>query len=307
VSGSYQDKDGDGKVAWYPDPKMPKEVPPKGVDPKSIEESGSDVATTESTEINAPITFGADSKPYSSVSSLGEAKAEFSTAFNIMFGASAPKELIAAYSAELRSLQASRSTKRVGKNEDIIIQGVSPQERQDILNKYLKSHVNILTNAAAKGDAKAADALKRGNYGATLTTLKNAYAENGLPSNNSALFNVATESTLDPNKLKANLNLINLQAKTYFPALADKIDKGYTVKQLLSPYIQTRANVLEEDPDMVDIKSLQSVAKDPKNLMSLYDYEVSLRQDPKWRFTKNAQDSLGGLANSIAKMFGLVG
>jgi hypothetical protein len=89
--------------------------------------------------------------------------------------------------------------------------------------------------------------------------------------------------------------------------LADKIGAGYTVKQLLSPYINTRANVLEEDPEMVDLKSLQGIAKDPKNLMSLYDYEVSLRQDPKWRFTKNAQDSLGSLANSIGKMFGLVG
>jgi hypothetical protein len=39
----------------------------------------------------------------------------------------------------------------------------------------------------------------------------------------------------------------------------------------------------------------------------LYDYEVSLRNDPKWRFTKNAQDTMGGLANSIAKTFGLVG
>ena len=116
-----------------------------------------------------------------------------------------------------------------------------------------------------------------------------------------------TEVTLKPEKLNANLNLINLQAKTYFPALADKIDRGYTVKQLLSPYIQTRANVLEEDPDMIDIKTLQGVAKDPKNLMNLYDYEVSLRQDPKWRFTKNAQDSMSNVANSIAKMFGLVG
>jgi hypothetical protein len=137
--------------------------------------------------------------------------------------------------------------------------------------------------------------------------MQKAYADNGLPVNQQSLFNVATEATLNPDKLQANLNLINLQAKTYFPALAEKIDKGYTVKQLLSPYIQTRANILEEDPDSIDIKNLQSVAKDPKNLMNLYDYEISLRQDPKWRFTKNAQDSISSVATGIAKMFGLVG
>lgn len=307
MSGSYQDKDGDGKVAWYPDPKTPKEKPPKGQDPKTIEDSGTDTPSADAPALD-PITFGADSKPYASISSLGEATAEFTNSFTNMFGTNPPKNLISAFAKELQSLQASRSTKRItGKGGDIVIQGVSPQERQDILNKYLKTHAQAIVGAAATGDPKSTAALSRGNFGVTLTTLRNAYAENGLPMNQQSVLNAATESSLNPEKLKANLNLINLQAKTYFPALADKIDKGYTVKQLLSPYIQTRANILEEDPDMVDIKSLQSVAKDPKNLLSLYDYEVSLRQDPKWRFTKNAQDTLGGLANNIAKMFGLVG
>jgi len=248
------------------------------------------------------------SEPYASVASPAEAKADFTSSFTVMFGANPPKELLNAYTSELRSLQASRTNARVkGKSGDIVVQGVSAQERQDILNKYLKVHANTISTLAKQGDPKAVEALKRGSYGSTITKLKNAYAENGLPLNENSIISMATESTLDPKKFEANLNLVNLQAKTYFPALADKIDKGYTVKQLLSPYIQTRANILEEDPDMVDIKSLQSVAKDPKNLMNLYDYEVSLRQDPKWRFTKNAQDNLGSLANSIAKMFGLVG
>ncbi len=34
------------------------------------------------------------------------------------------------------------------------------------------------------------------------------------------------------------------------------------------------------------MKELKDVAKDPKGMMNLYDYEVSLRQNPKWRFTK---------------------
>jgi hypothetical protein len=141
----------------------------------------------------------------------------------------------------------------------------------------------------------------------TVTKLRNAYADNGLPINDKSLIALATESTIDPKKFESNINLVNLQAKTYFPSLADKIDNGYTVKQLLSPYLQTRANILEEDADGIDLKELQSVAKDPKGLMNLYDYEVSLRNNPKWRFTKNAQDTMGNLANSIAKTFGLVG
>lgn len=251
----------------------------------------------------------AQSEPYASVSSIGETTAEFTKAFEATFGATAPKQLIAQFSSELRSLQAGRTTAKVkGKSGvDIVTQGVSAQERENILNKYLNMYAVNLTDAAQNGDAKAAAALQRGNFGVTLTTLKKAYAENGIPFNQKALMTTAIDSTLKPEKLNANLNLINLQAKTYFPALADKIDRGYTVKQLLSPYIQTRANILEEDPEMIDIKSLQGIAKDPKNLMNLYDYEVSLRQDPKWRFTKNAQDSMSSVASGIAKMFGLVG
>lgn len=308
MSGSYQDKDGDGKVAWYPDPKMPKEKPPTGQDPSTIELSTEDVpSTTTDSSSTGALTFDTG-KPYASVSSLGEATAEFNDAFTTMFGANAPKELLNGFAKELRNLQASRSNKPVsGKGTDIVIQGVSPQERQDILNKYLKTYAAKQIDLAATGDAKAMAALQKGNFGVAMTTIKNAYAENGLPFNSKSLSQTALESALNPNKLKANLNLINLQAKTYFPALADKIDKGYTVKQLLSPYIQTRANILEEDPDSVDIASLKNVASDPKGLMGLYDYEVSLRQDPKWRFTKNAQDSLSSVARGIAQTFGLVG
>ncbi len=305
LPGSYQDKDGDGLVAWYPDPAMEKETPPAGQDPASIE-SLVDDEPKQGTNTQEPIKF-AEAEPYASVSSVGEATAEFTTAFTNMFGASAPKELATAYTKELQALQASRTNKKVGKNKNIVIQGVSPQERLNILNKYLTSYATSITGLAKLGDAKASTALQKGNFGVAYTTLKNAYSENGIPINADSLAKLTIESAITPDRLKANLNLINLQAKTYFPALADKIDKGYTVKQLLTPYLQTRANILEEDADSIDLKELQSVAKDPKGLMGLYDYEISLRKDPKWRFTKNAQDSLGALARDLTKMFGLAG
>ena len=306
MPGSYQDNDNppDGLVAWYPDPAMPNEKPWAGQDPTKVESIEADTPKA-GTATNTGITFAPEGKPYSSVSTAGELTAEFTTAFTNLFGANAPKALITAFTNELQALQMSRSTKRAGKNENIVYQGVSPQERANILNKYLTTHAKNITDAAKLGDVKAKAALQRGNFGVTYTTLKNAYADNGIPFNEDSLLKITTESAITPDRLKANINLINLQAKTYFPALADKIDKGYTVKQLLSPYLQTRANILEEDADAIDLKELQSIAKDPKGLVGLYDYEISLRKDPKWRYTKNAQDSLGSLARDLTKMFGL--
>jgi len=305
VSGSYQDKDGDGLVSWYPDPEMPNEKPPAGQDQSKVEAIDAD-KPTPGTGTQGTVIYP-EAKPSSSVTTAGELTAEFTTAFANLFGANAPKELISAFTREVQALQMSRSTKRYGKDENIVYQGVSPQERLNVLNKYLTTHANNITIAASAGDTKAAALLQRGNFGVTYTTLKNAYADNGIPFNADSLTKLTIESSITPDRLKANLNLINLQAKTYFPALADKIDKGYTVKQLLSPYLQTRANILEEDADAIDLKELQSVAKDPKGLMGLYDYEISLRKDPKWRFTKNAQDQLGTLARDLTKFFGLAG
>jgi hypothetical protein len=247
--------------------------------------------------------------PSISLTSPQEATADINAVWMEQFGKKAPAAVVNAYSAELRSLQSGRvSGLKSGDNKTTVnIQGVSASEIKALQAKYLTAAATDLVTKASAGDAKAVANLQKGNFGLTYTTLKNAYAENGLPVNVKALGKLSVESAANPELLKSNISLINMQAATYYPALAKQINKGYTVKQLLSPYINSRANILEEDPDMVDIKNLTSVAKDPNGLMGLYDYEISLRKDPKWRFTKNAQDTLSSVASGIAKTFGLLG
>ena len=308
MSGAYLDKDNDGLVAWYPDPTMPGEKPPAGQDKSKVEQQASDTAQPGAT---SPELVFPESNPKTVISSKGEITAEINEAFGTMFGAAVPKEISIAFFNELRALQMSRSTKPLPKKKetdvDVVVEGVSAQERKDILNKYLKKYATDQLAAVALGDPKAIANINRGSFGITYTTLKNAYANNGIPMNLGELGRLSVESSLNPKVLESNINLINLQAKTYYPALADKIDKGFTVKQLLTPYINSRANILEEDADSIDLKELQDVAKDSKGLMGLYDYEVSLRKNPKWRFTKNAQDQLGALGRDLTKLFGLAG
>ena len=316
--GNWQDKDTDDKQSWYPS--YEGEKPPKGSTPKITEPAEQDKPTEQvsGTDVTGLTQEQKDyyalqglSNPKTSISSKGEITAEINEAFGTMFGAAVPKEINTAFFNELRALQMSRSTKPLPKKTtndvDVVIEGVSSQERKNILNKYLKQYANQQLAAVALGDQKAIANINRGSFGLTYTTLKNAYANNGIPMNINELGRLSVESSLNPKVLESNINLINLQAKTYYPALADKIDKGFTVKQLLTPYINSRANILEEDADSIDLKELQEVAKDPKGLMGLYDYEVSLRKNPKWKFTKNAQDSLGALGRDLTKMFGLAG
>jgi hypothetical protein len=301
VVDKVEDKDGDGF-------KVGPNVPPNLVDP---DDNNAEIKPTGTTgTLGSGYTGDTQTFRQSiSVTTKAEATADMNAAFMEQFGTNAPKEVIAAYFNELRALQSTRISGGESKDKKttVNIQGVSGSEMKALQNKYVTANATKLITAANAGDVKAVAALQRGNFGLTYTSLKNAYAENGLPINIQSLGKLTVESAVNPALLKSNLNLINMQAKTYFPALSDKIDKGYTVKQLLTPYINTRANILEEDPDSIDISTLKSVASDPKNLMNLYEYEISLRKDPKWRFTKNAQDSLSNVARSIAKTFGLVG
>ena len=310
MSGSYQDKDGDGKVAWYPDPAMPNETPPAGQDKSKVEATTEDTPAPGSVPAaGAPILFtSTKSNPSASLSSKGETDAEINNAFGNIFGQQVPKEIANAFYNELKALQASRTTKPVTKGGiDYQTQGVSAQERKDILNRYIKQYATDKIALASLCNTDAQAVLQRGSFGVVMTRLKTAYNDNGISFNPKSLADAALESSLNPERLESNLNLIKIQAKTMFPAISDKIDAGYSVKQVLSPYLSSRANILEDDVDAIDLKELQTVANNPKGLMGLYEYEISLRKNPKWTFTKNALDTLGGLARDFTKTFGAAG
>jgi hypothetical protein len=246
------------------------------------------------------------STPTATLTNAASAEADINNQFQSMFDDPVPDDIKKQYVQELNALQLTRTSKTKNiKGVNVSTTAVTELEKTNILNKYITKYATQKIAAAASGDKVAIANLQKGNFGLTYNSLKSAYLENGIPFNPQTLAEQTLASSLSKDKLNSNLELIRVQAKTYFPALSDKIDAGYTVKQLLSPYINTRANILEEDPNSIDIKSLSGVAKDPKGLMGLYDYEISLRKDPKWATTKNAQDSLSGLARDMTKMFGL--
>jgi hypothetical protein len=308
----YESRDGDAALKWYGPGKDPGTIPVDQQDQNDNDATIGALTATNDPSKDAEYQKFLETKALLNRKSISlttpaEATADINASWMEQFGTNAPKAIATAYYKELARLQSTRVSGGVSKDGKTTIntQGVSGSEVKALQNKYLTAAANDLITASSRGDAKATAALQKGNFGLTYTTLKNAYAENGLPVNMQALNKLVIESAVNPGLLKSNLNLINMQAKTYFPALADKIDKGYTVKQLLTPYINTRANILEEDPDSINISELKSVASDPKGLMGLYDYEISLRKNPKWGFTKNAQDSLSSLARDMTKMFGL--
>lgn len=105
--------------------------------------------------------------------------------------------------------------------------------------------------------------------------------------------------------------LSELAAKA-FPAFADVIgsNPGVNMRDLFDDYVSVYASMLELDPDTIDIKEVlgkaASVGQDGKyNKLSLFDLEKSLRNDPRFTYTKRAHQEAASFGASFARSMGV--
>ena len=112
-----------------------------------------------------------------------------------------------------------------------------------------------------------------------------------------------------PESVKAKVQ--NLAASKYV-ALADRIRGGESVRQIADPYIQSYGKLLEVNGENINLddpliqRALQAKdAKGKPTTQTVYDFENTLRNDPRWAKTDNARDQMSATANSILQSFGL--
>jgi hypothetical protein len=127
-------------------------------------------------------------------------------------------------------------------------------------------------------------------------------------------------NTINDPLAKADYNtyqdMVRQQAKAKYSGFSELIDKGVTIRQIADPYVQTMANILEVDPSTVDYTKDQTVQKGlglgiaqggVTQPMPLWQYEQTLRQDPRWAYTNNARESVNGMTHQVLRDFGLMG
>lgn len=103
------------------------------------------------------------------------------------------------------------------------------------------------------------------------------------------------------------------QAISAFPALADQIKGGMTVRQIASPYFEAMSRLLEINGDALDLTdptirgALSAVNKETgkAELKPLWEFENELRKDPRWLKTNNARQSINSTARTIGQMWGV--
>ena len=102
-------------------------------------------------------------------------------------------------------------------------------------------------------------------------------------------------------------------AKSAYGAFANQIDNGFSVKDIVSPYLNLYGKTLEVDPNATDISDPQFAQSlftiDPKTgqqvAKPLWQYQVDLKKDPRWAYTDNARADLDSTGHQVLQNLGL--
>lgn len=105
---------------------------------------------------------------------------------------------------------------------------------------------------------------------------------------------------------------IQKMALSAFPALADQIKGGLSVRDIASPYTESMARILEINGGDLDLYDTQirsamtnvSPESGKAELKPLWQFENELRKDPRWLKTNNARESLNTTTRGILQQFG---
>lgn len=104
-------------------------------------------------------------------------------------------------------------------------------------------------------------------------------------------------------------NLIRQTAKMGLPDKVGKLlDEGVDLETVYTPYRNAMASTLEISPETINLndKTLRS-AVGPDKEMSIYEFQRTLRKDPRWEYTNNAREEAYSAVNKILQDFGFRG
>lgn len=171
-----------------------------------------------------------------------ELEAEFNNRFLDLFDMPSDKKLSAKYAKEVANAQIKAGTVNIG------------QVKEDIFLKYVEQTAQARFKAV-KATADTADdvQIETGALGSYLRNIRNAYAENGIPTSEKQVYADALKSIRSKQAYDNIIEKINMQAAAQMPALKDQILKGFKAKDLLSPYVKSYEKIYGKTPTVADL------------------------------------------------------
>ena len=90
--------------------------------------------------------------------------------------------------------------------------------------------------------------------------------------------------------------------------IQDLLNKGVDLATIYQPYKSAMAQTLELNPDTIELNdpALAGAITGDKTMTS-YEFQNSLRKDPRWQYTANAHDTVSSAVQQVLKDFGFMG
>jgi hypothetical protein len=150
-----------------------------------------------------------------------------------------------------------------------------------------------------------------GSIGGDLTALRATARSNGFDLDTSfgSSINDWLQRLAKGESIETFKNTIRGAAKLGLPdKVANLLDQGLDLKDIYAPYRNVMASVLEVAPDSIglDDKTLR-MAIGPEKEMSIYDFQRTLRKDPRWQYTNNAREEASDSVLKVLRDFGFQG
>ena len=111
---------------------------------------------------------------------------------------------------------------------------------------------------------------------------------------------------IDPDRLAQDARKLAAQGQPQY--VRDLLGQGYNLDQVYAPYKQTMANILEINPDQIDLNdpTLRMAISD-KGDMNIYDFKKALKKDQRWQYTDQAREEVSNIALTVLRDFGFQG
>ena len=188
-----------------------------------------------------------------------------------------------------------------------VYEGWGQSTRQNLLAQALSDEISFVP------DDRGAVSM-RGGAGQLSDDLRNLARANGVSFTDNWYLSAAKSVASGLSTAQDWERDVREQAASLFPVYSDKIRQGMNVYDLASPYINTMAQELELDPNMITlndnyIRSALGGMNDKGDFqpMGLWDFQKKLRQDPRWENTSRAQNEVTSVTGKVMQMFGLMG
>jgi hypothetical protein len=164
------------------------------------------------------------------------------------------------------------------------------------------------------GYVKVTNGIYRGTTGNDIEAVRATAYKNGINLSAATINGWAQSIAAGNNTAEAFQRQVRQMAKSLAPGYAKELDSGIDLQDIVSPYIQSKAKLLEKNPADIDMfdpdirKAVSGTTKDGKPAsQSLWQFEQGIRQQPAWLKTQNAQDSVMSVGKKVLQDFGFQG